>query len=191
MRPANLDELREVVALANELRVAVWTSSRGRNFGYGGPAPVRRGDIALDLRRMDRILEIDEERLYAVVEPGVTTGACLGRSSAGDCTCGRTACPRRWRASSATPRTAALATGPCRSASRRCAVWRSSSPPGCRPTARTSTGRTGTMWSAARSSCRIPEGPTRRRTISSRRSPRRTACLRSPRIPHARTARSS
>lgn len=77
VRPGGLDELRAVVRLADEMRVPLWTSSRGRNYGYGGPAPVRSGDIALDLRRMDRVLEIDEERAFAVVEPGVTTGALL------------------------------------------------------------------------------------------------------------------
>lgn len=72
VHPANLEELTALVRLANEHGVSLWTSSRGRNFGYGGPAPVRSGDIALDLRRMDRILEIDKERAFAVVEPGVT-----------------------------------------------------------------------------------------------------------------------
>lgn len=73
VRPGDLDELRKVVALANERGVSLWTSSRGRNYGYGGPAAVEGGSIALDLRRMDRILEINEEHAYAVVEPGVSS----------------------------------------------------------------------------------------------------------------------
>ncbi|MCR2783981.1 MULTISPECIES: FAD-binding oxidoreductase [unclassified Microbacterium] len=77
VRPASTEEVQAIVRLANETGVALWTSSRGRNFGYGGPAPVRRGDVALDLQRMNRILEIDEKRAYAVVEPGVATGELL------------------------------------------------------------------------------------------------------------------
>lgn len=42
------------------------------NDSYGGPAPVVSGSIALDLHRMNRILEVNDEFHYAVVEPGVT-----------------------------------------------------------------------------------------------------------------------
>lgn len=42
------------------------------NVSYGGPAPVLRGSVALDLHRMKRILEVNDELHYAVVEPGVT-----------------------------------------------------------------------------------------------------------------------
>ena len=39
---------------------------------YGGPAPRLTGSLALDLHRMNKIIEINEEFSYAVVEPGVT-----------------------------------------------------------------------------------------------------------------------
>lgn len=39
---------------------------------YGGSAPVLNGSVVLDLHRMDRILEINEEYAYAIVEPGVS-----------------------------------------------------------------------------------------------------------------------
>lgn len=77
VRPGDVEEVRAIVRAANEFGVALWTSSRGRNFGYGGAAPVRAGDVALDLRRMNRILEINEKSAYAVVEPGVSTGELL------------------------------------------------------------------------------------------------------------------
>lgn len=38
----------------------------------GGPAGVDRGGVAVDLRRLDRIIDIDEKKAIAVVEPGVT-----------------------------------------------------------------------------------------------------------------------
>ncbi len=34
--------------------------------------PVLSGSVVLDLKRMNRILEIDERNAYALVEPGVT-----------------------------------------------------------------------------------------------------------------------
>jgi 4-cresol dehydrogenase (hydroxylating) len=51
--------------------VALWTHGQGRNNGYGGPAPRLRGSAIVSLRRMNRVLEINEECAYAVVEPGV------------------------------------------------------------------------------------------------------------------------
>ena len=44
---------------------------QGRNNGYGGPAPRVKGSVIVSLRQMNRVLEIDEELGYAVVEPGV------------------------------------------------------------------------------------------------------------------------
>ncbi|KAK4626883.1 hypothetical protein CLAFUW4_03955 [Fulvia fulva] len=52
--------------------VPVWTFSRGKNLGYGGSSPVVSGSLALDLHRMDRVLEVNEKFAYAVVEPGMT-----------------------------------------------------------------------------------------------------------------------
>ncbi|KAL3439885.1 Caleosin related protein-domain-containing protein [Aspergillus insuetus] len=66
------DELWQVVKIANKLAIPLWTFSRGKNLGYAVPAPVVHGSIALDLHRMNRILEVNDELHYAVVEPGVT-----------------------------------------------------------------------------------------------------------------------
>jgi glycolate oxidase len=47
---------------------------RGGGTGYtGGSVPVR-GGVVISLERMNRILEIDEDNLVAVVEPNVITG---------------------------------------------------------------------------------------------------------------------
>ncbi|KAF2259217.1 FAD-linked oxidase-like protein [Lojkania enalia] len=72
VRPKDIDELKKVLAVSNEYNIPLWTFSRGKNLGYGGPAPRVNGSVALDLHRMDRILEVNEEYAYAVVEPGVT-----------------------------------------------------------------------------------------------------------------------
>lgn len=69
--PSTTEEVQAVVRIANEAGVPVWTSSQGRNNGYGGPSPRVRGSVLISLRRMNRVLEIDHDLAYAVVEPGV------------------------------------------------------------------------------------------------------------------------
>jgi len=69
--PTTVEEVQEVVRIAARHGVPLWTHSAGRNNGYGGPAPRVKGSVLVSLRRMNRVLEIDEELGYAVVEPGV------------------------------------------------------------------------------------------------------------------------
>ena len=71
IQPNTVEEISEVVRIAGRHGVALWTHSQGRNNGYGGPAPRVRGSVIVSLRSMNRVLEIDEECAYAVVEPGV------------------------------------------------------------------------------------------------------------------------
>lgn len=72
VQPATVAEVQSVVRIANEFGIPVWTSSQGRNFGYGGAAPVVEGSIGINLRRMNRVIEIDEPGAFAVLEPGVS-----------------------------------------------------------------------------------------------------------------------
>jgi 4-cresol dehydrogenase (hydroxylating) flavoprotein subunit len=69
--PRSLEDVQTIVRIANEHRVPLWTFSQGRNYTYGGPAPRVRGSIQVSFREMNRVLEVDEELAYAVVEPGV------------------------------------------------------------------------------------------------------------------------
>jgi 4-cresol dehydrogenase (hydroxylating) len=69
--PENTEQVQAVVRLANEFDVPLWTTSQGRNNGYGGAAPRVGGSLQVSLRNMNRVLEIDGELAYAVVEPGV------------------------------------------------------------------------------------------------------------------------
>lgn len=71
VQPSTVEEVQAVVRIATELGITLWTSSTGRNFGYGGSAPVDNGSVVLNLRRMNKVLEIDEEAGYALIEPGV------------------------------------------------------------------------------------------------------------------------
>ena len=72
LQPASVEEIQAILAIANEHRVPLWVTSQGRNNGYGGSSPRVRGSVVVNLRRMNRVLEIDEELGYAVVEPGVS-----------------------------------------------------------------------------------------------------------------------
>lgn len=71
VQPATADEVQAIVRLANEHRVPIWTTSQGRNNGYGGSSPRVQGSVVMNLRRMNRIIEINEELGYAEIEPGV------------------------------------------------------------------------------------------------------------------------
>jgi 4-cresol dehydrogenase (hydroxylating) len=71
LMPESVEQVQAILRIANEFRLPLWTSSQGRNNGYGGPAPRVEGSVVLSLRRMNRVLEVNEESAYALVEPGV------------------------------------------------------------------------------------------------------------------------
>jgi 4-cresol dehydrogenase (hydroxylating) len=69
--PETVEEVQALVRVANEHKVPLWTHGQGRNNGYGGPAPRVKGSVIVSLRNMNKVLELDGELAYAVVEPGV------------------------------------------------------------------------------------------------------------------------
>ncbi len=70
--PKKTEEVQAVMRVANKYRIPVYAFSTGKNIGYGGSSPIYDGSVAIDLKRMDRIVEINDKRHYAIVEPGVT-----------------------------------------------------------------------------------------------------------------------
>ncbi len=70
--PASVTEVQGILAICNRYSIPVWPTSTGRNFGYGSSLPATRGQLILDLKRMNRIIEVDAELGTALVEPGVT-----------------------------------------------------------------------------------------------------------------------
>lgn len=70
VKPDNIEEVQEILKLSNELAVPITPLSGGTN-NLGGTIPSPNG-VVLDLRRMNRILEIDPRANMALIEPGVT-----------------------------------------------------------------------------------------------------------------------
>jgi glycolate oxidase len=70
--PSSAEEIAVVLRLAYEHGFPV--TPRGAGTGLTGGALPVCGGVVLSTERMQRILEIDEENLLAVVEPGVVTG---------------------------------------------------------------------------------------------------------------------
>ncbi|MCC7413924.1 MAG: FAD-binding oxidoreductase [Gammaproteobacteria bacterium] len=72
LMPASVEQVQQILAVCNEVKVPLWPISTGKNLGYGSAAPATRGQVVLDLKRMNRILEVDADLCTALVEPGVT-----------------------------------------------------------------------------------------------------------------------
>jgi (+)-pinoresinol hydroxylase len=70
--PSTVEEVQAIARAANARRIPLYPISTGRNLAYGGSAPVLSGSVVLDLKRMNRVLEVDERNAYALVEPGVS-----------------------------------------------------------------------------------------------------------------------
>ncbi len=70
--PKTVEQIQEIVKFANSNRIPLTPFVSGANMG--GLAVPLRGGIVVDLHRMNRIIEINEEINYAIVEPGVSFG---------------------------------------------------------------------------------------------------------------------
>ena len=70
--PENREEVSAVLAFANEEKIPV--TPQGAQVVYVGGCVPLSGGIALSLKRMNRIKELNVEDGVAVVEPGVITG---------------------------------------------------------------------------------------------------------------------
>jgi len=70
--PGTTEEVAGVVRICAERRLPI--VPRGAGTGYTGGSVPTHGGVVVSLDRMNRILEIDEANLIAVVEPNVVTG---------------------------------------------------------------------------------------------------------------------
>jgi (+)-pinoresinol hydroxylase len=70
--PLEVEQVQAVMRTANRYKIPIYPISTGKNLGYGGSAPNYSGSVVLDLKRMNRILAVDESNGTVLVEPGVS-----------------------------------------------------------------------------------------------------------------------
>lgn len=70
--PACQAEVVALVRLAAQHGIQLYPVSTGRNWGYGDACAVGHGQVIVELSRLNRILAVDSELGYGVIEPGVT-----------------------------------------------------------------------------------------------------------------------
>src|SRR3989304_2860621 len=71
IRPHSTEQVSNVVSIANKHNIPVCPRGAGTGLS-GGSVPIK-GGIALDLKNMDRIVELNARDLTVTVEPGVVT----------------------------------------------------------------------------------------------------------------------
>lgn len=72
VRPQNIEQVQAILRIANQYKTPVYPISTGLNTGYGSAVPTRTGCVVMELKRLDQILEYNEELGYVRVQPGVT-----------------------------------------------------------------------------------------------------------------------
>lgn len=72
--PTSLEEVQDAVRRAGRERQPLYAISRGCNWGYGERSPLTARAAVLDFSKMNRILEVNDELAYVVLEPGVSQG---------------------------------------------------------------------------------------------------------------------
>jgi 4-cresol dehydrogenase (hydroxylating) len=70
--PTQVEQVQQIVRIANQYKIPLYAVSTGRNLGYGGSAPNLSGSVIVDLKRMNRIIEVNVREAYMIVEPGVS-----------------------------------------------------------------------------------------------------------------------
>jgi len=70
--PKTTEEVQKIVKLANEEKIPIVPV--GGSLSLSGLVIPHRGGIVMDLKRMDRVLEVNEKSRYVILEAGVATG---------------------------------------------------------------------------------------------------------------------
>lgn len=71
--PISTEEVAELVQYANQESLAI--IARGEGTGVAGAqVPIKGDELIIDVHKMNRILELDEETMTLIVEPGVKNG---------------------------------------------------------------------------------------------------------------------
>jgi len=70
--PKTIDEIVEIVKLANQKNIKLFPISRGKNWGYGCAQGTQKNQLILELSKMNKILNVDQELCYMTLQPGVS-----------------------------------------------------------------------------------------------------------------------
>jgi len=70
--PKTVEQVQRVVILANKERIPI--TPMGGGFTLSALTVPVKGGIVLDMKRMDRIIEVNEKSKYAILEAGVSQG---------------------------------------------------------------------------------------------------------------------
>ncbi|MHA1252385.1 MAG: FAD-binding oxidoreductase [Candidatus Helarchaeota archaeon] len=70
--PGSTEEVQKIVKLANKNKIPITPYVAGSNVG-GLTIPYKKG-IIIDLKRMNRVIEINKKDMYIIIEPGFTFG---------------------------------------------------------------------------------------------------------------------
>ncbi len=70
--PESTEEVQAIARVASECGTPIYPISRGKNWGYGDTCAPCDGAAIIDLSRMNRIVEVNTELGYAVIEAGVS-----------------------------------------------------------------------------------------------------------------------
>jgi glycolate oxidase len=73
--PQTVEEIQSIVKLANQEKIPITPMGGGLTLS-GLIIPVK-GGIVMDMKRMNKVIEINEYSKYALIEAGVTTGQLL------------------------------------------------------------------------------------------------------------------
>jgi glycolate oxidase len=73
IRPKDAVEISEILKIANEENIPV-TPRGGGDCEFGGSKPIGDGGILLDMKRMNSIINLDQDNLIVTVEAGISWG---------------------------------------------------------------------------------------------------------------------
>ncbi|MHA1267026.1 MAG: FAD-binding oxidoreductase [Candidatus Helarchaeota archaeon] len=73
IRPNSTQEVAEIVKLANQYKIGIYPRGAAASLVLMG-VPLKPHSIVIDLTRMNRVMELDEESMSVTVETGITWG---------------------------------------------------------------------------------------------------------------------
>ncbi len=70
--PRSVEELKVALAELRKNNMCIHITSTGKNWGMGSKQPIQSESAVVHLKKMNRIIDVNEKFRYAIIEPGVT-----------------------------------------------------------------------------------------------------------------------